>query len=174
MPSTREWETARRGCVESCDRCLLLVDQIPAALYRGDDSAVQAIGPHVRHIIDHFTLFVRGIDAGEIDYDARDRDGIVERDPDVAAEALREVREQLLGLAPELGDREVVIRQASARNSEALCYRSTGARELVFLSSHTIHHLALIACLCEQLDMTLPESFNLAFSTEAHRQVAAG
>lgn len=174
MPTLTEWEAARRGCVECCERCLALLDAVPDDAYSGDDSSGQAIGPHLRHAIDHFMAFLRGIDTGKIEYDVRDRDERIERSREAARAAVDEIRRGLVSLAPATANREIEIIQTPAKDTDPMRYVSTGDRELVFLSSHTIHHLALIACLCDQRGISLPESFSLAFSTAAYRQVATG
>jgi len=37
-----------------------------------------SVGGHTRHIIEHYQSFLRGLEAGEIDYENRPRDALVE------------------------------------------------------------------------------------------------
>ena len=48
--------------------------------------------------------------------------------------------------------------------------RSTGRRELQFLLSHTIHHYALIAVICNHLGVPLDPAFGVAPSTLRFQQ----
>src|ERR1044071_7819814 len=43
-----------------------------------------SIGGHLRHIIEHYQAFLRGLEDGEIDYEKRTRDPLVESDPEYA------------------------------------------------------------------------------------------
>jgi hypothetical protein len=43
-------------------------------------------------------------------------------------------------------------------------------RELVFLSGHAIHHIAIMALSAAAAGVTLPAELAVAFSTEAHRE----
>jgi uncharacterized damage-inducible protein DinB len=52
-----------------------------------------------------------------------------------------------------------------AHGAAPVAVRSTLARELLFVISHTIHHQALIAVLLSAAGRTVPEAFGLAPST---------
>jgi hypothetical protein len=58
--------------------------------------AFPAVGPHLRHCVDHFTLLLDGWRTGFVDYDARSRDRRLERDPRAVLAALRDIAGTLL------------------------------------------------------------------------------
>ena len=51
---------------------------------------------------------------------------------------------------------------------------STGRRELQFLLSHSVHHYAIIAMICGQHEIEVPEGFGVAPSTLKYRESTAG
>lgn len=131
------------------------------------------IGAHLRHAAEHFICFLRGLGDGVVDYDARDRDESIERDPVLFREALSDVRRTLTGLTLAQLRQRIEVRQTAALDCEPSTLESTVERELVFLSSHTIHHLAVVVNLCREQGVDLPEDLALAFSTAAFRQTAS-
>ncbi len=174
MPMDRPASPALRGCLEACDRCERIVDAINADIYAGALPGRYPIGSHLRHTIEHFQCFLSGLATGVVDYDARARDEELERSMDRFREVLNDVRAELSALDAGSLSRQIRIRQIAALESEPSVFESNVARELAFLSSHTIHHLALVVHLCREHDVDLPEDISLAFSTAAHRQAAEG
>lgn len=150
------------GCFVACDRCELLLDALDGRTY-------VEIGAHLRHCIDHFRCLLRGVAAGAVDYDARDRDPSLERDPARARRALEQVRSELESLDAEALTRPLTVRQSAAPGRDPVASRSTLGRELVFLSSHTIHHLEAMLLRAAARGAELPAGLSLAFSTESYR-----
>ncbi len=129
------------------------------------------IGGHVRHNIDHYASFLKGYRSGNLDYDDRERDTNIETDPDCAIVESRRMAEELQKIAPEDFELSLAVRMDSgsvdaANNSS----QSTVRRELQFLLSHTVHHYALIAVICNFHGMTVPPDFGVAPSTLKHQQ----
>ncbi len=172
MQSAHSDSPAVRGCLDACGRCEQILNAIPAELYATSVSGRAPIGAHLRHAVEHFFCFARGLEAGVIDYDARDRDESIERDPGCFREALEHVRRELSGLSRAALKRRIVVRQIAAMDAESSRMESTVERELVFLSGHTIHHLAVVIGLCREHGLELPDELALAFSTAAYRQAA--
>ena len=52
--------------------------------------------------------------------------------------------------------------------------QSTVERELLFASSHAIHHVALVLRIAEKYGAHLPGELGVAFSTATYRAVASG
>jgi hypothetical protein len=157
------------GCIDACRRCDTLIglaggDRAPSGSY-------SLIGPHVRHCLDHLRCFLRGLAAGVVDYDARDREVVVEIDPRLARERLATVVEDLRALDPHRLGRPLRVRQSAALGAAPITVDSNLERELVFLSGHTIHHLAIMAILVRGRGLAIPEDLGIAFSTAAHMDV---
>jgi uncharacterized damage-inducible protein DinB len=157
------------GCLEACRRCGAVVD----AIVDQDASAFPSVGPHLRHCIDHFRLLLDGWESGSVDYDARPRDSRLETDPRAVRDALDAIAGSLAAIDP--GDlvREVKVTQSAAPGRPPLASPSRLERELVFLSGHTIHHIAIMLLAARAVGVEVPSWLAIAYSTEAHREALA-
>jgi uncharacterized damage-inducible protein DinB len=128
-----------------------------------------SVGGHTRHCVEFYQVFLTGLLSGRIDYDARSRDLLIETDVDHAINALRETAAKLrqVSAGHSLLTRLQVIENQTL--SELEWSDSSVGRELRFLSSHTIHHCALIAILLRLSGHPMPESFGVAPSTLRYR-----
>ena len=128
------------------------------------------LGKHVRHIIDHYDALLSGLEADgdTVDYERRRRDEFLEQWPHQAARRLAEL-ETVLAAAI---DRYPPVRlgQTYHLGDGALVLETSLARELAFLTSHTIHHMAILGLLAEQIGIALPEAFGVHPSTLRHWQ----
>jgi hypothetical protein len=124
-------------------------------------------GAHVRHCLDFYDSFLRGLPDGKIDYDRRERSRRVETDPTAALVALRGVIDGLTSLRPEEMAREVLVR-GDAAEDEPGWSRSSVARELAYLSSHTTHHYAIIGSILREHGFDPDPDFGVAPSTLLH------
>lgn len=126
------------------------------------------IGSHIRHCLDFYDCFLRGIGEGLIDYDHRDRDLACERDRKAALERMAltaAMLRELAGIDLERSCR--VILEGCNRREEAPS-RSTLRRELQFLVSHTVHHCALVAVILNWQGRKVPRDFGVAPSSITH------
>lgn len=128
----------------------------------------KTIGPHLRHVLDHYASFLSGLPSFRLDYDARERDPRLENDIAFAVGRLREIVGDLSLIDLELLEMPVEIRLEAGGAEEEQWSRSTVRRELQFLLSHTVHHFALIAVLLERHDIAVPADFGVAPSTLKH------
>jgi hypothetical protein len=129
-----------------------------------------SIGSHLRHAIEHFQCFFAGVGDGLVDYDSRARDESIERSADRCRGVLGEVCDHLRAMGGDTLSRPVRVRQSASLDEAPGVYDSSVQRELVFLSSHAIHHLAVVVHLCSDHGVDLPEEISLAFSTAVHQQ----
>jgi hypothetical protein len=134
-----------------------------------------SIGAHYRHCLDHFTSLLRGLDAEEVDYDCRDRDGRIESQPEVALMLTRKLRSTLERLSPLTLATPVRARcEVSYVPGDSPVTGSTLGRELVYAIAHAIHHYALISVMSRLMDAELPENFGIAPSTVTHNSRGGG
>ena len=130
------------------------------------------LGAHLRHCLEHYESFLAGMKSGALDYDARPRDVRVECD---RAYALHRI-DALSGALRELsfkGEEERLLKvkqDSNAREAVPAWSRSTLARELQFLVSHTVHHYALIAVILRLHGLEPHQDFGVAPSTLKYRQ----
>ena len=131
------------------------------------------VGGHMRHNVDHYQSLLSGVGERVIDYDARLRDPDVEREPARALERLQEIAQGLQGLGNESGETVLRVKMDSGGDEPERCWsQSTTRRELQFLLSHTIHHYALIAVICQLRGIPVDPAFGVAPSTLKHQQHA--
>jgi uncharacterized damage-inducible protein DinB len=128
-----------------------------------------SIGGHYRHCLDHFSSWLRGLDAGEVNYDHRERDPRIETEPEFALRATREMREALERVqAGDLGRPVIACCEVSYEHGDSPRTASSYSREMVYVVAHAIHHYALISVMARLMGITLPARFGVAPSTVAH------
>ena len=149
------------GCLDACRRCEAVVDHAGPAW--------RVLAPHLRHCVEHFQLLLEGLASGRVDYDARERSARLEGSPEAMREALRVIRGALGRLSGEDLERPLVVVQAAASGRPPRSLPSFLERELVFLSGHAIHHIAIMALAASSAGVLLPPELAVAFSTEAYR-----
>jgi hypothetical protein len=130
-----------------------------------------AVGSHMRHCLDFYSCFLRGLAVRRIDYDGRERDASLERDRGAAMQKLESLMQQLRALAIADEEQTILVRLEDAAIDQQWS-RSSIARELQSLKSHTIHHYALIAVLLRLQGIEPHEEFGVSTATLRHRRVA--
>ncbi|TFH86256.1 DinB family protein [Billgrantia azerbaijanica] len=129
------------------------------------------LGKHVRHIIDHYdALLGERVTDSAVDYEHRRREAALEQEPTLAAHRLAAIERAL----PRFGDagasRPLALRYPLDASGDDLMLATSLERELAFLTSHTIHHMAVIGLLAEQCGHDLPTAFGVHPSTWRHWQ----
>ena len=163
------------------DPLIAVLDQLSDVIHRLSDEQyaqkpigviTSSIGAHVRHCLDHVRELLRIAHSRELDYDRRQRGTDIETRRSDALELIGVLRQQLADLPPELWRRPVRVSTMLASDRPPVRVRSTVAREVAFVLSHTIHHHALIGVMVKSLGGSLPEKFGYAPSTVAHLAAA--
>lgn len=125
-----------------------------------------SIGRHIRHILDHYLQLLEAIKKGKLDYALRTREAAVETQPEVALTRIATIREALHAFGSPYSH-PLVYQSATAPMASNL------ARELDFVCSHTIHHLALINIILTELGLDIEFATGIHSSTlEYERQCA--
>jgi len=107
---------------------------------------ISSAGTHIRHVIDHYLAIMSGIESKLIDYDIRLRGSQLESSPALAKEKLFEIAEWLQNLSDDDLTKKVTLStEVSITNKSIKKVQSSIARELIFASSHAVHHYAMIA-----------------------------
>jgi len=121
------------------------------------------VGEHVRHVIEFYQLYIQSSEAQVLDYNNRERNTVLENDPNAAIAAITKIREELTELVETKGDGDISV----ISDSGAVC-SSSRARELEFLGGHTIHHNAIIVSMCESMSVSVDSEMAFAPSTLAN------
>lgn len=129
--------------------------------------APHCVGGHLRHILEFYQCFLNGLDSLRVDYDARRRDEAVERGREPASSVIRSIIRSLETCAALREEAVIWVRMeaAEASNVRDPFMKSSITRELQVLSSHTVHHFALIAITLRMHGVDLDPDFGMAPST---------
>jgi hypothetical protein len=147
------------------------LDLVAAHWLPGAPDYAYPVGAHVRHVVEHFEALLFPAAPGVVDYDARARDGELERNPVVAAHRLQVLREALSQVAGTALTTAVQVHGLGGLGGEfQFSVPSTIGRELVFVASHAIHHFALLRAHCAEQGITSGETFGKAPGTVAHER----
>lgn len=132
-------------------------------------------GAHLRHIVEFYQAFLGGVASFHIDYDARRRDPEIERSRKAASAAIRTIIRELSSCPALRFDAIVWVRMEDAPASAIpeTYMESSIDRELQVLSSHTIHHFALIAMTVRLHGVPVPPEFGMAPSTLRYQATRA-
>ncbi|MDX5376002.1 MAG: hypothetical protein LPK08_00570 [Halomonas sp.] len=142
------------------------LERLTPALYRYTfgPTGRQSLGKHVRHILDHYDALLVGAEAGSIDYENRRRDERLETEPELAVARVAEICAALPGLEAHRSA-TLQLRYPVEGASGSLALTSSLPRELAFLTSHTVHHMALLGMMAESHGVDLPVHFGVHPST---------
>ncbi len=131
-------------------------------------------GAHLRHVLEFYEAFTHGLATGCIDYDARCRDTLIERSRGAALQRIHLLAHQLAHLRSTLTDCALHVRIEDADSfNQDFWLASSAARELQALSSHTVHHFALIAVALRAHDIEVPADFGFSPATLRYQREAA-
>ena len=133
-----------------------------------------SIGGHYRHCLDHFRSLLDSATDGDLNYDHRERDTLIEKDRFAALNATREIREGFERLDPIflLRPLAVTCKTSYATNGSQIS-PSTVGREIMYSVAHAVHHYALIGVMGGIMGLKMPPGFGVAPSTLKHQAEAA-
>jgi uncharacterized damage-inducible protein DinB len=127
----------------------------------------QSVGGHLRHILEFYECFLDGLSSARIDYDSRKRDLTFETSRLEALRRIGMLLSRLQNQSTVMGDSTIRVRMEDA--DEACTpepfLMSSVARELQALSSHTVHHFALIAAVLRVQGVPVTAGFGVAPAT---------
>ena len=124
-------------------------------------------GAHLRHILEFYRCFLEGLECSHIDYDARRRDDTIEYSREAASAAIRSIIRTLETSRDLYQERIIWVRMEDADSNAVRegFMESSISRELQVLSSHTVHHFALIAITLRVHGVEIDSDFGMAPST---------
>jgi len=148
------------------------LEKLPGNLYRQSFGQRQQhiIGKHVRHIIDHYSALLAASAAPGtlLDYENRSRDLSLETDQRAGSNRLSEILQLLRsGFG---ASRAGGLAMLHTSDHQGRIVTTSVDRELAFLASHTIHHMAIIGILAEQVEVEVGADFGIHPSTRRYLQ----
>ncbi len=167
-PSNDSVDAVIQGCSESCRRLLAVARALTPKQYGERWRNRNGIGPHLRHCYEHLTALMDGMESGVVSYDARERNLLLEQDPQIFIDAMLPVAAWIESLNTSDLDTPLIVCQIPHVDVPEVRSSSTLQRELLFLTSHTIHHLAIVSMLAELHGAVVPDDLGVAYSTTTH------
>lgn len=127
-----------------------------------DDST---IGGHTRHIIEFLEILLNSYHTNQINYDERQRNLDLEKNPEKAIQAISEILSSI-----NLPNKNLIMHQTVGNVS--LEIPTNFFRELLYNIEHCIHHQALIKVAFNDIKMShlLNKNFGIAPSTIQYRE----
>ena len=153
------------NCAEILRQGVSLLENIGDAEFSANGAFGGAIGGHFRHCLEFVDCFLAGIEGGKVDYDRRARNLRLETDRCSAIAGFRETVEQLQIFSVKDAAKTLFVRPEDSPAEADFWCESSIERELEFLTSHTIHHYALIAFKLRAMHREVPPEFGVAPST---------
>ncbi len=150
---------------------IALLEGLSDSLYAEPVRAWAPVGAQYRHVLEHYQSFLTGMPKGRVDYDDRARSELIESSRAAALTATRACLTSIEALEG-TADHSIQVQMDSGAGPGLPDWRrSSTGRELQFLSSHTVHHFALIKLLLEG-SAALDTDFGMAPSTIAYQRAA--
>lgn len=129
---------------------------------------ISSCGQHMRHILDHFITLMDSCRSGVIDYDKRQRGSQLETSRSVALQQISKIQNWLVSIDSSALELILNIKtEVSINNQHIVCSPSSLGRELIFCSSHAIHHFSMISIAAQMQDLQLDANFGIAPATSS-------
>ena len=126
-----------------------------------------SIGEHTRHIIELFQCVINSYEVGELNYDNRNRNLLIQTNPSFAIEKIDEICNSIEKENKDLILESVFFEVVSRINTNYF-------REVIYNLEHCIHHQALIKVAVFQFEyLVVNENFGVAPSTIVYRNQCA-
>lgn len=131
-----------------------------------------SVGQHMRHLLEFYGCLLLACGSGTVNYEKRPRDLRLEQETAAALAYLHRLESSFTCLMANIDLKlEVTYGRSTPVTSEV---PTSLLREIVYLSEHTVHHLAIIAVAlrCALQHVPMPEHLGVAESTLRARDVA--
>ena len=128
-----------------------------------------SISQHSRHIIEFYQCLLKGLHSGVVDYDARERNLMLEDDLYFTIDCLNTIEKSILTLE---NPNQPLLLSVSYSPDNQDFIETNFKREMVYLVEHSIHHFALIRIGLQEnfSEIIIPNDFGVAYSTVKHRE----
>ncbi len=156
--------------VEANHQCLSQLLSVVQGLSPDQYRQVQVVsgtGAHVRHIIEHYDIFLKSLSSGTVIYDIRERDRTCEINQLIAVKKITLIKDTLSLLSQKNTSQPLLLNACidGKNNHIAVNIKTSVERELLFVHQHAIHHCAQIKLLLNASKIKCEEEFGLAPAT---------
>lgn len=154
-------------------QALTLLEEMDDAVFATSPKglAPHRVGSHLRHVLEFYECFLEGLESRRVDYDRRKRDETIENSRHAAAQKISWLIRRLQDCVSRTKDAALAVRM---ENADADVYLTSSiGRELQALSSHTIHHFALIAVTMKFHGIEVDPAFGMSPSTLRYQAAKA-
>lgn len=143
--------------IQNLNRGINLLKSINDQQYADASTApyYSSIGIHMRHILDVFNCIFEGIESGEIDLSARQRNELAETKVMIGLNYFDQIIGQLKEISPE--DLDMMVRVKDDLGLGMITANYTLAAAFIQAHSHAIHHFASIGYIISQMGINLPD-----------------
>lgn len=143
--------------IQNLNRGVNLLNSINDKQYSNNSTApyYSSIGIHMRHILDVFNCIFKGLDSGDIDLTARDRNELAETKVSIGLDYFEQIISQLNKVRLEDLNKQVKVKDDLGMGVITANY--TLAAALIQAHSHAIHHFASIGYIISQMGINLPD-----------------
>jgi len=150
-----------------------LLAQVSLELYTKPNTLLSGstIGQHFRHLLEFYICLKNGCKTGNICYDERERNLLIETNLDFTTETIQEISTFLATVGE---DYPLQLKANYSENeTETIFIPSSLFRELAYALDHTIHHLAIIKIGLTAENIKIDSAFGVAPSTLRFRETCA-
>ncbi|WP_340202640.1 DinB family protein [Ascidiimonas sp. W6] len=133
-----------------------------------------SIGMHIRHIIEFYQCLDSATKTGQVNYDGRKRNLLLENDKALCVKAIQEIETSISSIKT---DQSLVLccdySQEEDTASELIHINTSVLRELQYNLEHTVHHMAIIRIGVKTFETSveLDPDFGVAASTIRNKKV---
>ncbi|MCC5853390.1 MAG: DinB family protein [Alkalimonas sp.] len=151
------------------DLLSIIVRQVQPVHYQQtkDWPGEPSVGKHIRHVLDHYQQLWLASSSQQLDYRLRLRDEGAQSDPQKALHWIECLQSWLQCLEADELDVQLIYQFAEGKTFTSL------QRELDFVASHAVHHLALIHAMLEPWGYDWPEEAGVHSSTREYQKRCA-
>jgi len=140
----------------------------PLNIYNGS-----TIGMHVRHVVEFYECLLNSLNTGEVNYDLRKRNQLLECIPKACVNSIAEILDKIAAVTNDITLK--LSANYSTSTEEPITLTTTFFRELLYNIEHTVHHLAIIKMGISELGnaVVYNENFGVAASTIRNKNICA-
>jgi len=157
-----------QGYLESIKQGIEILESLSVEEYTKPAKPILdfSIGTHFRHILDLYNAIKIGFDSDLINYDIRRRGHTIERDIKSAKAELQALKAWITFLNESDFEKTILVKsEVSLSENQSVEIQSFLAREILFASSHAIHHYAIISTAMKLFGLDVNEKIGYAPST---------